>query len=422
MDDLSVQPAPKPSAYEVVQLEGKNFGGAKTIGYWGGVMLLINNVAGPTVSLMPSLAQEAGWLAMVLVMALIASLSAACGFLLTAAVRSMPGNQDFDERVEYCDLIRHYFRPPVDSCIMLTYHVYLILTLMTYIIQSAQVIDYVILDAFGCAPGLVISNAQVLVCGTLKNSVTPFGDVTVLSSSMLLIVVVCIPLAMQNLDDNVLLQWIAIIGFSVMAVYWLWFLSSRDEFPQQVAVMTCSQGSLWGTVLFNFAFMSALPSWLNEKRPDVPVGKSFAVALGYVLVVYSAIGVVGAMAFHPYFSTAQNLFSKLNGSGSQVARLSVAAYPILQNFTSIPVLAIFIRYNLQSFGLGPRASLSVSLILPWVLSIACYTGHGFDAIASYGGLATSTVINFAVPMVAALLRWRHGQACAAERQPLRVSI
>eukprot|EP00930_Biecheleria_cincta_P056438 TRINITY_DN42569_c0_g1_i1.p1 TRINITY_DN42569_c0_g1~~TRINITY_DN42569_c0_g1_i1.p1 ORF type:complete len:449 (+),score=62.94 TRINITY_DN42569_c0_g1_i1:83-1348(+) len=421
MDDLSMQPASKPfAAYEGVQLEEKNFGGAKTIGYWGGVMLLINNVAGPTVSLMPGLAQEAGWLAMVLVMSLIASLSAACGFLLTVAMRNMPGNQDFEERVEYCDLISYYFRPPVGSCITLTYHAYLILTLMTYIIQSAQVIDYVILDAFGCAPGLILS--QGFVCGSVKNSVTPFGDVTVLSSSMLLIVAVCIPLAMQNLDDNVLLQWIAIIGFTAMAVFWLWFLASRDEFPQPVAVMTCSQGSLWGTVLFNFAFMSALPSWLNEKRPEVPVGRSFAVALGYVVVVYSAIGIVGAMAFHPYFSTDQNLFSKLNESGSQIARLTVAAYPILQNFTSIPVLAIFIRYNLQSFGLGPRSSLSVAFILPWVLSIPCYTGHGFDAIAAFGGLATSTVINFAVPMLAALLSWRHRQACVAERRPLRVSI
>ena len=34
--------------------------GAKTIRFWGGVMLLINNVAGPTVSLMPGLTQQAG--------------------------------------------------------------------------------------------------------------------------------------------------------------------------------------------------------------------------------------------------------------------------------------------------------------------------------------------------------------------------
>ncbi|CAE7724964.1 SPAC1F5.02, partial [Symbiodinium sp. CCMP2592] len=87
-----------------------------------------------------------------LVMLGVAALSAGCGLLLVEAVQRMPENEDFSRRIEFSDLIRHYFPFPLDHAMMLIYHVYLMLTLMTYIIQSGQVVDYVILDSFGCAP------------------------------------------------------------------------------------------------------------------------------------------------------------------------------------------------------------------------------------------------------------------------------
>ncbi|CAE7771548.1 SPAC1F5.02, partial [Symbiodinium microadriaticum] len=322
---------------------------------------------------------------------------------LVEAVQRMPENEEFSRRIEFSDLIRHYFPFPLDHAMMLIYHVYLMLTLMTYIIQSGQVVDYIILDSFGCAPGLRLSvdGGSHLICGTHRDSVTPFGEEAILSSSMCIIVLVCIPLAMKNLDDNILLQWAAIVGLSVMAAYWAVFMASQPNFPHALPAVTSSQTSLVGTVLFNFAFMSALPSWLNEKRPGVPVARSF----GYVVAVYTALGVLGGMALPPLSNSGQNLFSKLNESGSVVAQSSVALYPILQNFTSIPVLAIFIRYNLQASGLSRGLATFVAFGVPWLLSIPFYTGRGLDAIAETGGLATSSVINFLVPSVAALRAW-----------------
>merc|ERR1712070_59353 len=140
-------------------------------------------------------------------------------------------------------------------------------------------------------------------------------------------------------------------GFSMMVVVWLVLLVRMPDFPTEVPVASGAQRNLISTLLFQFAFMSALPSWANEKKPQVSIGRSFATTLAYVVIVYSAIGIVGGMAFAPYFDTDQNLFSKLNASGSQLARFTVYAYPILQNFTSIPVFSIMIRYNLLQSGL-----------------------------------------------------------------------
>ena len=34
-----------------------------------------------------------------------------------------------------------------------------------------------------------------------------------------------------------------------------------------------SQSAVLGTILFNFGFVTTIPSWVNEKKPDVSVNK-----------------------------------------------------------------------------------------------------------------------------------------------------
>jgi len=371
---------------------------SKTIGLVGGVMLLINNLAGPTIVSMPALAQEAGWLSVVLVQVIVAAFAVVCGYMLIGAMRRMPGNGDFEQRVEFSNLAKFYLPHEIYLFVMLCYHSNSILSLMSLIIQSGQVIDYVILNLNGCSPGLDLG-AMAYVCGTRTDSVTPFGDINVLSSSMIIVGVICTPFAMKNLDDNVVLQYIAIAGLSVMAVIWVWILVSEPAFPTPLPMVTAKQGGLIGTVLFNFAFTSALPSWVNEKGKNVSIKASFGITMGYVVIIYTVIAIIGGMAYKPFYMTDENLFSKLNAGGSKLGRATVTAYPMLQNFTSIPVFSIMIRYNLMQSGVSSANAILTAVALPWVLSIAMYTGSGFDTISEVGGLATSSVINFLIPAV-----------------------
>jgi hypothetical protein len=231
---------------------------------------------------------------------------------------------------------------------------------------------------------------------------------------MVIVALVCVPLSMMNLDDNIVTQWAAILGLSAMAVFWAVFMVRQPTFPQPLAAATSSQGRLIGILFFNFAFMSALPSWLNEKKPEVPVLRTFAVSMTYVVVVYTAIGVLGGLAFRE-ISTDQNLFSKLNASGSLAAEITVAAYPILQNFTSIPVMAILVRYNLQRSGLKRPLAIFVAFGVPWLLSIPFYTGRGFSEVSNIGGYITSSVVNFLVPCALALAARRIARATMGDK-------
>lgn len=330
------------------------------------VMLLINNLAGPTIVSMPALAQQAGWLSLVGVQVVVAAFSSACGYMLIEAMRCMPGNHGFEQTIEFTNLASFYLPYEMYVATMVCYHVNSILNLMSLIIQSGQVMDYIMLNVYGCAPGIQLGLGVKYVCGTRKDSATPFGDSLVLSSSMLAVALICAPFAVRNLDDNVILQYLAVIGLSVMSVIWISLLVAEPTFPSPLPVATTAQSSLVGTVLFNFAFTSTLPSWVNEKKAEVSVGATFWTVMGYVVVTYTVIGVVGGMAYPPFYTTDENLFSKLNAGGSRLGQATVAAYPMLQNVTSIPVLAILIRSNLIQGGLDSVTSTFIAVGLPWL--------------------------------------------------------
>lgn len=374
--------------------------GTKSIGLFGGVMLLTNNLAGPTISLMPSLFQEAGWLNVVATMLILACISAACGYMLLATMQAIPGNQRLERRVEYADVLKYFLPMGLYVPTMVCYFGYLVLTLMSYVIQTVQVLDYASLNYLGCAYGLELwPRFMHGLCGVEESSVTPYGsDVVVFSSSFLLLIVVCAPFAWRNLDDNICLQVVAILGLTVLATIWICFLTRQPGFPREIPPVRSSNGSAIGILLFNFAMMSALPSWANEKCEGVSLGWSLFLSIGYVVVVYSAVGMVGAAAYAPFYHGDENLFSKLNASGSLLARCTVEVYPIVQNLTSIPVFAIFIKYNLMRLThLGPFASSLLAFASPLVLSVPFYTGRGFEHVANFGGMAFSSVINFVAP-------------------------
>eukprot|EP00929_Paragymnodinium_shiwhaense_P057099 TRINITY_DN28571_c0_g1_i1.p1 TRINITY_DN28571_c0_g1~~TRINITY_DN28571_c0_g1_i1.p1 ORF type:complete len:409 (-),score=33.81 TRINITY_DN28571_c0_g1_i1:137-1363(-) len=391
--------------------------GGKSIGLFGSAAVLINNLAGPTVVLLPALVQQAGWLPMVFFMVLLAVLSAICGHMLLRTMRMMPGNSDLERRVEYTDMARHYLPWPVATFAVGAYFAYIVITVMTYIISSAHVVDFAIADAFGCAPGLqLLPSPGVLLCGNSQDSSTPFGNaegLVVLPASFAIVALVCLPFAVRNLDDNVMLQGFAVGGLTFIAVAWLALFCNRlnTRSATSLQAIGISQEGLLGALLFNFAFMSTLPSWANEKMPGVSVSCVFLMTMVYVVVLYSAIGIVGALAYAPYYHTDQTLFSKLSASGSAVGMASVVAYPILQNFTSIPVLSIMLRYNLMQTAVPSGLASFLAILVPWLLSIPFYAGSGLQTLAVTGGMGVSSIVNFIVPLALYIV------ACRGDPKP-----
>ena len=95
---------------------------------------------------------------------------------------------------------------------------------------------------------------------------------------------------------------IQVIAFVLTFVCWgIWIAASLDSPALQEPggwhipavnndAKTGSQAAVLGTVLFNFGFVTTVPSWVNEKKPHVSVNKVVWVSTFCCNLVFFAIG------------------------------------------------------------------------------------------------------------------------------------
>ena len=118
------------------------------------------------------------------------------------------------------------------------------------------------------------------------DSNSPFGSVVILSIGFVVILLTAIPLGYFNLDDNIYIQvgtlmfiavplqllsvdHIFVVAFfsMIIIVMGVW---TADCFMiglefDRVRVVNSNQTQLLGVIIFNFAFVTSVPSWVNEK-------------------------------------------------------------------------------------------------------------------------------------------------------------
>ena len=100
-----------------VDLPEPSYFGGKTIGTFGAVVLVANNVVGPGMLELPKLFQEAGWLPTTLACVAVASLSATAACFFCDAFALLPGNAGFARRAEFNAPFKHHFGPAVDALV-----------------------------------------------------------------------------------------------------------------------------------------------------------------------------------------------------------------------------------------------------------------------------------------------------------------
>lgn len=78
----------------VSKADGTALGG-QTIGYWGSVILNLNNVMGPAIVAFPLTYQDSGWLTTTTVLVLVMVMSSFSATMLCDAMQRIPNNHDF---------------------------------------------------------------------------------------------------------------------------------------------------------------------------------------------------------------------------------------------------------------------------------------------------------------------------------------
>lgn len=156
----------------------------------------------------------------------------------------------------------------------------------------------------------------------------------------------------------------------------------------------------FGSILFNYAFITAVPSWANAKQSHVSPHKTVGSNVSLMTVLFMLVSVLGGMAFAiPENST---MIQAISSSPDVTTLSQIAGYtfPIAALVTSIPINMIVLRYNLIQSKTCRKAWANVMAGgLPWLVAIPCMTGSGLTNAVGWSSLFLVSSANFVIPFV-----------------------
>jgi amino acid permease len=114
----------------------------KTITLIGSIALLINNVTGGSMVVLPQTFQQAGWVLPVMALFGVAALSVTCGLMIIECMTLVPGNNRFQKRLEYTNIAHIYFPTWLYWIAQIFYQLSILAQNISMIVQSVQVMDF----------------------------------------------------------------------------------------------------------------------------------------------------------------------------------------------------------------------------------------------------------------------------------------
>ena len=370
-------------------------------------------------------------------------------------MRMIPGNEHFRGRIEYTSIVKHYFGKRMFKAAQIGLNGALQALNIISVIQSVQVMDQAISAIWGksCgfnltpfsltgAEGPMHESTEFWTCidaNSLSNG-NAWGCHCIISIGFIICVLITIPIGRWNLDDNMVIQ---VGAFALTILCWLvWFIAScwsknftaYDDWKIPAVTDSSydysSQAGVLGTILFNFGFVTTIPSWVNEKQPQVNINNSVWLSTWLCNAIFFWLGISGCMAFQQFLAgpatnncagsdgmsgvscgqsilsifTSPELMSHYlpsihnNGPANFVVQLSVYLFPIAAVLSSIPVFSIVVKYNCIENGWNQSFSFMWGVVFPWVISIPLlYQPGALNQFISYTSLIFVSFTDFMVP-------------------------
>lgn len=412
---------------------------------------MVNNITGPGIPSIPNAISESGWLIPCVLFVLVWAMTSLGGNMYAEAMRKIPGNEHFCGRIEYTSIVKHYFGPCWYAFAQMGLNGALQSLNIISVIQSAQVMDSLISSIFGnsCALNLtpfynvlhghnVAGSDDFFSCMNVNevDSGSAWGCHVVVSAGFVLVLALTIPWGMFNLEDNIIYQVVAFTLLIVVIIMWVVVMVvamvMNPTLPYSAKLqainndpVTGSQAAVLGIVLFNFGFVTCVPSWINEKRLPVSVNKTLWSSTTFSMLVFIFVGILGALAFPgvlagPATNTCQREAMKSGGCASSLAtalenssfnhylkthaaleivtRCSVYLFTLTAVMSGIPIFSIVIKYNLMENGFTKISAIFWGVIFPWIVGFPLsYMPNVLSTLLNLTSLVFVSFTDFVVP-------------------------
>lgn len=154
----------------------------------------------------------------------------------------------------------------------------------------------------------------------------------------------------MDLVENIKVQIISLMTLTFIVFTWLVTFVIHGLDAGLVPMIGSDKSQVIGTVLFNYAFIITIPSWVNDVNPSVPIRKAVWFSVITSTIVYLLLGIMGGMAYK--MGPISNIISTVNESPEKsiISIITTYLFPLAALTTSIPVYTIIIRYNLLRTG------------------------------------------------------------------------
>ncbi|KAF9982793.1 hypothetical protein BGZ75_005760 [Mortierella antarctica] len=381
----------------------------KDISFWGGLALLICNTTGPGSVTLPLVAQSAGWVPTLVGFLLIGTLSYLSSMFICEAMTEVPGNDHFQANVEFSNLVLCFFGRRYQVLVQVVCFLALQTTIIASIAICAQLFDNLLIQIFHRTCGIQVHPTASLICVTEQlSSASPFSGVMIMSTGALVAMVLIIPLCLMNLSENIWLQMGSCILILMIMVQWVVMFFVHGIEPARVPAVGSDISQTFGSILFNYAFITAIPSWANAKQPKVSAHKTVGTSVTTMTCLFVLVSILGGMAYDiPANSSLVQAISSAPDS-TILSKIAGYTFPIAALITSIPVNMIVVRYNLiQSGTCRKKWANALSGGLPWFFAIPGMTGSGLTEAVNWCSLFLVSAANFVIPFVLYIYSKRH---------------
>lgn len=395
-----------------MELDAKEDGfGLKTIGFFGSFCLLVNSITGAGMIQIPGMFQEAGWLFPLVCFLGVALLSGLSASFLARGLTQVPGNLQFERRWEYANLAKLLLPRRLYLFMLWTLIFNFQASNLSAIVVSAQSADLTFLS-WGRTCGLVFNpddgSPPGFQCVTRPQGEdeatcaagSAFGDATTISLGYLVTMAFTLPMGFLNLDSNI---WVQIGGFWLLlfclAVWGAQFMATGLDYAMP-AVEGKGLGTVLSLVVFNYGFVIAVPSWLNEKHPGVNVGRVLWASVVFSTAVFLVLGMLGGSAYR--WDSGCNVISLLHATPSSW-KLTLAAndiFPLAALLSGIPVYSVIVRYNLLENKIMSKFWANMfAVVLPWAAGWLFTSGTLLTQLINWSSAFLFVTLNFFFPIL-----------------------